>query len=197
VQRAKRSVIYLVYAQGDFIWRLTEDNLLALQYLSGRSSETTLFIRDIMFYLAWEPLCVARVILSSFSSLCIRSYSPNPTVRSRLSSSLFFPPSSESSSNSSFPSTNLSTGFCRLSLSLSLFLALVSLSFSFPQPLSHSPSLSHLALLSLFLLNPRISSSPILPTTRLIPSSPLIRSLCFSPTCVSRPFPPPSARDRR
>jgi len=93
--------------------------------------------------------------------------------------------------------TFLPASVVSLSLSLSLFLALVSLSFSFPQPLSHSPSLSHLALLSLFLLNPRISSSPILPTTRLIPSSPLIRSLCFSPTCVSRPFPPPSARDRR
>lgn len=113
----------------------------------------------------------------------------------RLSSSLFFPPSSESSSNSSFPST---ITFLYRSASV----VSPSLSFSSILPFVLFPSTPFSLSVFVSSLLPSLTVSPqpphILlphPTTRLIPSSPLIRSLCFSPTCVSRLFPPRLATD--
>lgn len=164
---------------------------MALQYLSGQSWETTLFIRDIMFYLAWEPL-LPGLYFHLLALWCVYSsvFSP-PTPRIHpslpLSTTTMLPPSlaRESSSNSSFPSTItfLPVGSYRLSLSPS------SLSFFPPQPLSCSPCL---CFMPPFPRHPSpVPSHPRIPhpTMRFIPSSPLIRSLCFSPTCVSRLFP--------
>lgn len=106
----------------------------------------------------------------------------------RLSSSLFFPPSSESSSNSSFPSITF------LYRSASVVSPSLSLSSILPFVLFPSTPFSLSVFVSSLLPSLTVSPQPprILlphPTTRLIPSSPLIRSLCFSPTCVSRLFP--------
>lgn len=111
-------------------------------------------------------------------------YGPLPAILFTLLPTL----ASQSSSNSSFPSaiTFLPVGF---SLSFSLYPP-SSLSLFSPQPLSRSPSLSHLALLSPFLLNPRISSFPILPRASFRRPHLFARYASPpTPTCVSLLFP--------
>lgn len=149
-----------------------------------------LFIRDIMFYLAWEPL-LPGLYFHLLALWCVYSsvlYFPQPrgfTLPFPFPLPLcFLPLLPREFFQQQFPFyyTFLPVGFYRLSPSSS------SLSFSLPQPLSCSPCL---CFMPPFPYHPSpVSAHPRpRPTTRFIPSSPLIRSLCFSPTCVPHLFP--------